>query len=439
MKRKLFFAIIAVLAMTACMRDDDWKLLKNPIHVQGHLDPNFGAPVAYGKMTFHDILGMLSSTYTGHIQQNSDVITITFDTTLRDTISNVTPQLTPSGTKAVNAIGKDTTLEYQLNISLFDGAQFDQMLADNNITIGDLWLNFNALFKADAPENVRDVVVDHDNYISSSVDNIKIFYTKHDGTEVEFTGLSLGGTSLKHLMEGDTVDREHINMNSIINDLPKQIRVMFDYHFWLTDEFILSYPASDYQDLLDSLNKIQISYNVKLDAEFPLDIRVKRLAYSFQLNLNGDSLARMDIQQTLDSIAQGLNVDLKDAKLSLAFDNHIPANFNMAAYLIDGNGNIIGDTLIRDQRIASAPLGTVSGKNISVGSTRSVIDVPVNAQRLNDLKQTRKIGFNLTLATGSATSTVAMRNDDYLYIKAFVMVHPSASADITITNQGLIK
>ena len=440
MKRKLFFAIVAVLAMTACMRDDDWKLLKNPIHMQGEVDPSFGAPVAYGKMTFHDILGMLSSTYTGFIDQSSDLITIVFDTNLCDTISNVTPGLVPSGSKANSAIGKDTTLEYKLNISLFDGAEFDQMLADNNITIGDLWLDFNALFKADAPENVRSVV-DNEEYVTSSVDNIRIYYTKHDGTEVEFTGLSLGGTTLKHLMEGDTVQRENINMKSIINDLPKQIRVKFDYHFWLTDYFILSYPAAQYPDLLDSLNKVQISYDVDLDAEFPLDIKVKRLAYSFQLNLNGDSLPRLDIQQTLDSIARGLTVNLSDAKLSLAFDNHIPANFNMATYLIDANGSIIGDTLIRDQRIQSAPLGTdpVSGKIISVGSTRTLINVPINAQRLEDLKKTRKIGFNLTLATGDPNSTVAMRKDDFLYIKAFVMVHPKATADIPLTNQGILK
>ena len=67
MKRKLFIAIVAVLALSACMRDEDWKLLQRPIHLQGHVDPSYGVPVAYGKMTFNDILGMLSSTYTGHI------------------------------------------------------------------------------------------------------------------------------------------------------------------------------------------------------------------------------------------------------------------------------------------------------------------------------------------------------------------------------------
>ncbi len=439
MKKRLFFALVAIMALSACMRDDDWKLLKNPIHIQGQIDPSYGVPVAYGKMTFHDILGMLSSTYTGHIYDTTDVITIFFDTNMSDTLRNVTPGLSKGGSK-VNVIGKDTTLEYSVNISLFDGADFNQTIGADNITIGDLWLNLRAIFKAEVPENVRDII-NNENYVSSTIDNIKIFYTKHDGTEVEFTGLVLPDETLKHLIQGDTVDRDKVNLKSIINDMPKNIRVQFDYHFWLTDQFFFSYPMGQYPALKDSIDKMKICYNVDLNAEFPFDIRINRLPYSFEINLNGDSLPSLDIQQTLDSIARGLTVDLKNAKLSLAFDNNIPANLNMSAFLIDSTGSIIGDSLIRDTRISSAPIKVdpITGKNVSNGSTRTVIVAPIDAQRLRDLKKTRKIGFNLAIATGSSTGTVSMRRSDFLYIKAFVMVHPTATADIPLTNQGLIK
>ncbi|MCR5588166.1 MAG: hypothetical protein K6F72_00975 [Bacteroidales bacterium] len=439
MKKRLFFALVAIMALSACMRDDDWKLLKNPIHIQGQIDPSYGVPVAYGKMTFHDILGMLSSTYTGHIYDTTDVITIFFDTNMSDTLRNVTPGLSKGGSK-VNVIGKDTTLEYSVNISLFDGADFNQTIGADNITIGDLWLNLRAIFKAEVPENVRDII-NNENYVSSTIDNIKIFYTKHDGTEVEFTGLVLPDETLKHLIQGDTVDRDKVNLKSIINDMPKNIRVQFDYHFWLTDQFFFSYPMGQYPALKDSIDKMKICYNVDLNAEFPFDIRINRLPYSFEINLNGDSLPSLDIQQTLDSIARGLTVDLKNAKLSLAFDNNIPANLNMSAFLIDSTGSIIGDSLIRDTRISSAPIKVdpITGKNVSNGSTRTVIIAPIDAQRLRDLKKTRKIGFNLAIATGSSTGTVSMRRSDFLYIKAFVMVHPTATADIPLTNQGLIK
>ena len=54
MKKRLFFALVALLALSACMRDEDWNLLRHPIHIQGHMDPSYGVPAAYGKMTFHD-------------------------------------------------------------------------------------------------------------------------------------------------------------------------------------------------------------------------------------------------------------------------------------------------------------------------------------------------------------------------------------------------
>lgn len=439
MKKRLFFALIALLALSACMRDEDWKLLKNPIHIQGHVDPAYGVPVAYGKMTFHDILGMLSSTYTGHIYDTTDVITIFFDTSMNGTMGNLTPGLS-KGSAKVSTFGRDSTFDYSVNISLFDGAQINQIVGDGNIEIGDLWLNMRAIFKADAPSNVTEVV-NNEEYVSSSIDNVKIYYTKHDGTEVLFPGITVPEETLKHLIQGDTVEWVNINLKNIINDLPKKIRVQFDYHFWLTDNFVFSYPPGQYSDLKDSIEKMKLNYFLDLNAEFPFDIKINRLPYSFQLNLNGDSLPRLDIQQTLDSIARGLTVNLNNAKLSLAFDNHIPANLNISAFLLDGNGNIIGDTLIRDSRIASAPVAVdpISGKNISCGSTRTIIAAPIDAQRLQDLKLTKKIGFNLAIGTGNGAGTVAMRRDDFMFIKAFVMVHPIATADIPLTNQGLIK
>lgn len=439
MKRKALIALAAmVLVFSACVRDEDLALLKKPIRLQGSMDPTIGVPAAHGKMTLHDILGMLSSTYTGHIYDTTDVITIFFDTNMSDTLRNVTPGLSKGGSK-INVIGKDTTLEYSVNISLFDGADFNQTIGADNITIGDLWLNLRAIFKAEVPENVRDII-NNENYVSSTIDNIKIFYTKHDGTEVEFTGLVLPDETLKHLIQGDTVDRDKVNLKSIINDMPKNIRVQFDYHFWLTDQFFFSYPMGQYPALKDSIDKMKICYNVDMNAEFPFDIRINRLPYSFEINLNGDSLPSLDIQQTLDSIAHGLTVDLKNAKLSLAFDNNIPAKFNIAAYLIDANGAIIGDTLIHDTLIAAAPVAADgTGHYVASGTRATVIPVPISEQRLRDLKQTKKIGFKLTLATDNGPNNVSIRRDDYLGINAYIKVHPQANVDIPLTNQGIIK
>ncbi len=444
MKRKAFIALAAVvMVFSACLRDDDLALLKKPIHLQGSMDPSVGVPAAYGRMTIHDMLHMLSSTYTGHIYDTTDIITIYFDTSISDTIRSFVPYNPPDpGSKSKTMYTMiDTTFEYSVNITMFDGVQFAQYLANDNITIGDLWLDLRAILKAIVPQNVVEYV-NNEEYVQSNINNFQIFYTKHNGTEVEFTDFSIPDETLKHLVDGDTMTRPHINMRNIVNDMPKRIRVKFHYDFAISDEFIYghSFTPQQIQDIKDSINKLHMFYDVNAYAEFPFDIKIKRLPYAFTIDLKSDSLPRLDIQQTLDSIARGLSVDLSDAKLTLAFDNAIPAKFNMATYLIDANGSIIGDTLIHDTILAAAPVRSDgAGHYVSNGSTRTVVTVKLDEQRLRDLSATRKIGFNFAMATDNGSNNVSIRRDDYLYLKAFIMVHPQANIDIPLTNQGLIK
>lgn len=430
--------VAVVVVLTGCMRDDDLKLLQRPIHLQGSMDPSVGVPAAYGKMTLNDMLQMLSSTYTGHIYDTTDIITIYFDTSLSDTVRNITPYNPSTGSKATMYKMIDTTFEYTLNVTLFDGIRNNEMLANDNIAIGDLWLDLRAILRAIVPDNVASIVNDENN-IQSNVDNFHIYYTKHDGTEVPFTDFTIPDETLKHLVDGDTT-ASHINLKDIINDLPNKIRVSFHYDFWISDDFLFGLSLAEAQEVKDSINKLQMFYDINAYAEFPFDVKIKRLPYSFTIDLNGDSLPRLDIQQTLDSIARGLSVNLNDAKLTLAFDNGIPAQFNMAVYLIDANGSVIGDTLIHDVAIEGAPVrNDGTGHYISSGNTRTVVPITLNEQRLRDLNSTKKIGFNFALSTDNGPNNVSIRRDDFLFLKAFIMVHPKANVDIPLTNQGLIK
>ena len=441
MKRKAIIVIAAIaLALSSCMRDEDLALLRHPIHMQGSVDPSFGAPVAYGHMTLHDIFGMLSSTYTGHIYDTTDIITIYFDTAIADTIKNIIPgSYSGGGTKATFYTLLDTTFEYSVNITLFDGVQIASMMANNNITIGDLWLDLKAILKAIVPDNVANYVNDENN-VHSNIDNFHIYYTKHDDTEVEFTEATIPNETLKHLVDGDTMTRTHINLKSIINDMPKRIRVSFHYDFKITDEFLFSLSPADAQAVRDSIQKLRMFYDVNAYAEFPFDIKINRLPYSYNIKFPGDSLPSLDFQQTLDSIARGLSVDVSDAKLSLAFDNGIPMNIDIAAFFKDANGNIIGDTLITNTTLTSAPLTSDgAGHYIANGSTRTVVTVRLDEQRLRDMKNARSLGFKFAIATNNGSNNVSVKRYDFLAIKAYVMVHPQANIDIPLTNQGLIN
>ena len=319
MKGKLLLiATVAVLAMSSCMRDEDWKLLKNPIHLQGHVDPSYGVPVAYGQMTLHDILGMLDESYTGRIDANSDVITIYFDTNAVDTIKNIIPAQT-TGSKGMKTDPEfftmvDTIMEYSVPITLFDKVAENELVGNENIQIDELWLNLHMILKALVPDNVE-AFVNNDDNVRSHLDQFEIWYTPHSG-----------GSEI------------NVNMASIINKMPKSIRIRFHYDFKVSLATLFGgMSTTQMMELRDSINKLRIAYDATLHADFPLDVKINELPYNFKLKLNGDSLARFDIQETLDSIANGLSVDLSEAKLSLAFDNHLPVDLCITTYLIDGD------------------------------------------------------------------------------------------------------
>lgn len=442
MKRRVIIVIAAIaLAMSACMRDEDMALLRRPIHVQGSVDPSIGTPVAYGRITLHDIFRMLSSTYTGHIYDTTDIITIYFDTSISDTIRNFVPYNPPtSGSKSKTMYKMiDTTFDYTVNITLFDGVQIAQMMANNNITIGDLWLDLRAILKAIVPENVAEYV-NNENNVQSNIDNFQIFYTKHDGTEVQFNDTIIPDETLKHLVDGDTITKVHINMKNIINDMPNKIRIRFHYDFSISDDFLFGLNLQQIQDIRDSINKLHMFYDVNAYAEFPFDIKINRLPYAYNISFPGDSLPSLDFQQTLDSMGHGLSVDVSDAKLSLAFDNGIPMDIDISTFLRDDNGNIIGDTLITNTTLESAPVrddGT--GHYVANGSTRTMVTIRLDEQRLRDLKQAHSLGFKLAIATDNGPNNVSVSRSDFLGIKAYVMVHPQANIDIPVTSQGLIK
>ena len=57
MKKRLLplLFLFGTVAVTSCVRTEDLDLLKQPIHVQGEIDPNLGVPIAEGQMTFSDV------------------------------------------------------------------------------------------------------------------------------------------------------------------------------------------------------------------------------------------------------------------------------------------------------------------------------------------------------------------------------------------------
>lgn len=448
MKRKLFAALAVVLAtvvlMPSCMRDEDWDLLRNPIHVRGEVDPNFGVPVGYGKLTLNDILHMLSSEYSGQVNPDDDVITIFFDTVMTDTIRNLARSSSSGMYKGgrkdgSGGISKDTVIRYGLDITLFDSADVEE-LVQNNIEIGSLLLSVDAFIKADCPDTVKDIVRE---YVTAVVSDMRIEYIDHDGARRQFTDFNFDPVPIDTLLVGHHVRKDDIEMKDIINSMPKHIEVAYDFHFELSSRYFAEHGLDpDYDEMMDSIAKLIVFYDAAAKAEFPFDIRIGNLPYSFELNFAGDSIVTLDLDKLMDSIAEGVDVHLESSHIKLAFENNLPLKLDMAAVLIDSTGHVIGDTLIRHtiESARTAPMGDGSDSYQTSAPYTTRLDIPLDTARVGHLKRTKKIGFDLAIATGDEAAsghTVAIRREDYLKIKVYLQLHPSISADYQVTDHGI--
>ena len=447
MKRKPIVCVFLVAAalVASCMRDEDWDLLKHPVHVTGQVDPNLGAPIGYGKLTVNDMISMLNSNYTGHFLTGDDVVAIVFDTVLHANLHDMAsaqPSTMPRSPFAKAAgIDKDTTIRYGLDLTLFNDAAVDSML-NGHISISSLMFSMNTFLKAECPDTAEQIIRQ---YASAVVDNLEVRYTGHDGGVYPFTDFTFAPITISALLDGDSIQKD-IEMSEIINRLPTHIEVSYQLHFHLDGQFFTDHSGdANYSAMLDSIAKLYIHYDAQAHAEMPLDAYINDLPYDLNINFSGDSLAHLDLEAIADSISSGLEVHLKESYLILNFDNGLPMQFAVSAILRDENGNPVGDSIIQDNTVLSAvtqPVGGASNSYKVQKSTTSLIRIHLDESLIPQLKQASQLNLKLRVSSGDNTAAgnpVIVGPDDFLRVKVCAQLHPSASYDMRLTNSGIMN
>lgn len=434
MKHRLFTVMLAmaVVLLASCIRSEDIELLKHPVHVQGQLDPSFGAPIAKGEVTINDVLHMFNSQYTGLLDMEKEVLTINFEANRADSI--LAQSLIHSGAKSP-FLSKDTIINYGVNITLFDNVTL-QDIVNGNININHLWLTFNANIWGDCPNEVRDLVAQ---YVRAQFDSLVVRYTDYDYVEHVFTGIQMPTLSIDNVIEGETLNFDSVDLAEIVNSMPRRVEVSFRFRFEL-DNTIFNEDLADlyFNQLLDSIYLTKIFYNTHVRVSFPFEISIGSLPYSFDVDL-GEGLAQVNLDELLDSIGDGVDIKIDSSLLTLGFTNGIPMNMSIAATLIDEHDLPIGSMLFSDVIMAAetAPSPEDPTTEIAVAPTRTFVKIKADKTLLQNLRRSKKIRFSLLLATGN--KHVSVRHDDYLGIKVYLKLHPTIEIDIPIDADALMN
>ena len=449
MKKTPLIALVMLLTLlSSCVRDEDLELLRHPIHVQGDVDPYLGVPIAYGEMNLSEVLEMLSSQYSGYLKPDTDIVIIQFDTSVTDIIrasgskggdtykgGNIDKK--PVGTKDGTYLNfVDTVKEYSVNVTLFDDARL-QNIVPGNMDISHLYMNLNVEYQGHCQPGYEDTIR---NNVIAIADSLVIKYVDHNYQTHVFTGLpNIPPITISDVLNSQTISFTDVDLAPIINSLPRKITASFRFKFQVKDSWIVNNAMNpNFSKMMDTIKMTYLEYDADLKVEFPFEIHIGMLPYNFDINL-GDGLSTVNFDQFLSSLGDNVEAELKDSYLNLAFDNGIPFDFMLSAAMLDSNGVELFQIVNLDT-ILSAPIAPIPGDNSntheSIGTTRTTVRAMLNSEKLELLKQGRTIRMGLAMSTG--THRVAVQRSNSLKVKASIQVHPSASIDIPLSDDGVL-
>lgn len=433
MKKIIFFAAVLAFAgmMSSCLRDDDWEMLKHPIHVTGTIDPTWGVPVGYGEMNINDLLSHLSSDYQGIINPDSNIVTVEYSMTSRDTIwafSSV-----KGGSKSGRIKGgakgaiftKDSVIVDTIAIDLFNSVN-----SLDSITIAHVWLDLSVGAYSDyCSEMVR-------RNTTVKFDSLEIWYDDKAGNHKQFIPTEVDLSSFSVLVTDIREGFDHafptIDVASVVNDLPTRFYTKYHLKINVSDSiisqniFTMSIPQ-----ILDSLRMTKFIYFADLDVQMPMSIMVDNMQHSFDIDL-GDGLASVNLDSIIQSINEGISVEITDSKFTLDLENGIPLNMVLTARMYDGNG-VLKWTAFNNAQVPSANVAQVPGDPMSwyaTTPTHTTLTTSLNSADLDKIKEAKTMKVILTL--GSNNKHVLVDKDDYLKMRAYLLVHPTANIDISI-------
>jgi hypothetical protein len=60
-------------------------------------------------------------------------------------------------------------------------------------------------------------------------------------------------------------------------------------------------------------------------------------------------------------------------------------------------------------------------------------------QNIDDLKRATAMRVSITVDSDNGNKSVAIKREDFLKVKAYLQVHPTATFDIPVTDGGILK
>ena len=438
MKKKalLLLPLFIITLLSSCLRADDWDMINSliggdvdvEIHASG--SPTLGLPIAQTELSIEDLIASIDEDYT-HYLTADDELTIVFDTTLSGIIrsTNSSPrahaQWLPAHKDSPILYSVDTTLDYSLDIDLFNDLTLDDHL-NYDAHLGHLWLSLVGNVIADADPAVRQRLASGS--VSAIIDSLVITYTDHNGQLHTVDGIHIDPIEMVDIFNGTQLALHDIDLSDIIDAQPSNItaavRLTLNIHQDILHEDLSNI---NFNDLLSLLELNSIAYDANLSLRFPLGLNINYLTYADTVDISEIGIDQLQI--ALDSLqAQSINITPREATLVMKINNGLPLGLRTHVVAIDENNTnpyeIIPETDI--QPAVTSPSSHLNGYREASSPTQSTLSIQLYEEAIQNLLNAKQLIFYVTLHTNG--QTIILRRQDNLNVKLYAI----AGVDITI-------
>ena len=444
-KKSLIIILTSLLAFSACVRDADKDLLDYPIHITGEIDPQFGIPLVYTEMNVYDVIDLLGD-YHRYIDTISDdeLIVLKMDTTFRHHIAYAEAE-NAKGIIDIDGIhfSYDTTLVKEHHF--YDLENMEGLDVLNDISISQMNISWDAEVRANVKRAAGELLNDYG--VLVYVDDIKLkafntdtpddIYELHYPMEDSIRLNDIIGGRSTHLQLLDNEDA-----TELLQVTPNTIEYSLDVHLRVDDTtFSLDYRKY----LLDSLKIESLDVISDISANFPLNMKFNNLEYTIDttdIDISNEINSYFD---SLDSI-DGLEAEIEQSFLTLKIENSLPIDAKLNIDICDNNFNVLFNLIdINKDFLSTPPIMPYSNNPslyVSNGTTTNVVKIELDQQKMELLKDARKIIFNVTASTPTndgIQQQVALKRSDKLDLKIYAKLHARAGIDIPLTDGPLFK
>ncbi len=437
-QRKTFLFIATFLAigaffLSSCMRDEDKDLFSHPFVISGDVDPNLGIPVANAQLNIEDILNMLQS-FSGLVYSDpvTQQLTVFYDTTITTQLEFNSSKHHGRHASSPRHIGPNLRFAHEFS-GTKDLDLFQNISALNSsISVHGVIVDLLSHIQIEATDQLESLIEEHN--AQGYIDSLYLIAFGANGDSLEIAiedchiELNAADTQTVHLLN-------NYDATELLNMSPRSIKYKAQICIEVPAMELLTLSGID-EFLVDSLTIRSVQLNSTLNARFPMNMCIHDLDYSFATPLEAGS-GLDSIFSSLDS--NNFNIDLDTATLILKVTNGIPYSIILNCNMLDADSNVLFPLTDASAIIQGSPIAVADFDPsvwVSDGTRNSTINLQLDQEKLNKLKDVRFFEFNAMLNSSECQDNkpVTIRTTDIMNLEVYLKINPHVSFNIPLSN-----